>query len=171
MPKTLHILIGPKGSGKTFIGSLLQRELGIPFLRVEDIALCVKRERSHQDESYVREVFAAIESAVRERLRTTDELMIESTGLTEAFDLMLARLEQDFRVNLVRVRAGAETCLDRVKQRDQSLHVDVSDAHVRQINQMVAAKAWPFAGEIDNSAADEAQLITAFELAVGRRAT
>lgn len=171
MPKTLHILIGPKGAGKTFIGSLLQQELGIPFLRVEDIALSVKRERSHQDESYVREVFEAIERAVRERLRTTHELVIESTGLTPAFDAMLARLEQDLSVNLVRVRAGAELCLSRVKRRDQSLHVDVSDAHVQQINQMVAAKAWPFKGEIDNSSADEAQLIRAFELAVGRKAT
>jgi shikimate kinase len=168
LQRTLHILIGPKGSGKTFIGSLLQRRLGIPFLRVEDIALAVKRERSHQDESYVREVFGAIEAAVRERLQTSRELVIESTGLTEAFDSMLARLEQDITVNLVRVRAEAETCLRRVKQRDQSVHVDVSDVHVKQINEMVAAKTWPFKGEIDNQAADEAALVTAFESAVGR---
>lgn len=171
MQKLLHILIGPKGSGKTFIGSLLQQELAIPFLRVEDIALAVRRDRSHQDDGYVLEVFAAIERAVRERLRTTDELIIESTGLTPAFDTMLARLERDFRVNLVRVHASAETCLSRVKQRDQSLHVDVSDAHVQQINEMVAAKTWPFKGEIDNQAADAATLVSAFELAVGRKAT
>lgn len=124
-----------------------------------------------QDASYVREVFGAIEAAVRERLRSSAELIIESTGLTEAFDGMLARLEQDFTVNLVRVRAGAETCLRRVKERDQSLHVDVSDAHVQQIDDMVAAKSWPFKGEIDNQAADESALVAAFESAVGRKQT
>lgn len=40
--KRIYILIGPKGSGKTYIGTPLQDQLHIPFLRVEDIALhCV----------------------------------------------------------------------------------------------------------------------------------
>ena len=39
MSKTLHILIGPKGSGKTYIGSRIEQLNGIKFLRVEPLWL------------------------------------------------------------------------------------------------------------------------------------
>ena len=37
--RSVLILVGPKGSGKTYIGSLVERELGVRFLRVEPIFL------------------------------------------------------------------------------------------------------------------------------------
>lgn len=37
--RTVLVLIGPKGSGKTYIGSLVDRELGVRFLRVEPVFL------------------------------------------------------------------------------------------------------------------------------------
>ena len=39
MEKTLYMLIGPKGSGKTYIGTLVENETDISFLRVENIWL------------------------------------------------------------------------------------------------------------------------------------
>lgn len=42
MSKTLYMLIGPKGSGKTHIGTLVNIHTDIKFLRVESIWLaCV----------------------------------------------------------------------------------------------------------------------------------
>src|ERR1035437_2513108 len=38
-PPTLLILVGPKGSGKTHIGTVIARHLGVRFLRVEPIFL------------------------------------------------------------------------------------------------------------------------------------
>lgn len=35
----IFVLVGPKGSGKSHIGDLISRKLGIPFLRVEPIFL------------------------------------------------------------------------------------------------------------------------------------
>ena len=37
MMKTLFILIEPKGAGKTYIGTRIEAQLGIKFLRVEPI--------------------------------------------------------------------------------------------------------------------------------------
>lgn len=34
--KTVYLLIGPKGSGKSYIGNLIENELGIKFLNVEE---------------------------------------------------------------------------------------------------------------------------------------
>lgn len=39
MLKTVYVLIGPKGSGKTYIGSLLEIEIGLKFLSVEKLGL------------------------------------------------------------------------------------------------------------------------------------
>ncbi|EOZ98800.1 hypothetical protein A33Q_1454 [Indibacter alkaliphilus LW1] len=34
--KIIYLLIGQKGSGKSFIGTLMEKEFGIKFIRVED---------------------------------------------------------------------------------------------------------------------------------------
>jgi hypothetical protein len=39
MNKTLYMLIGPKGSGKTYIGSRIEQLTGLKFLRVEPLWL------------------------------------------------------------------------------------------------------------------------------------
>jgi predicted kinase len=160
--KHVYILIGPKGSGKTYMGSLLESRAGIPFLRVEDVALRVRKDRHYADGSYVQEVFAAIEQEVRSRLETAEELIFESTGLTDAFDLMLRNLQADFSVMLIRIVTDPEKCAWRVQHRDQSLHVNVSDDHVRAINVQVVGKAFAFAGEIHNDEATPDQIVDAF---------
>ena len=42
MDKNLYMLIGPKGSGKTYIGQLFGNQTDISFLRVENIWLALK---------------------------------------------------------------------------------------------------------------------------------
>jgi hypothetical protein len=37
--RSVLVLVGPKGSGKTYVGTLTNKELGVPFLRVEPIFL------------------------------------------------------------------------------------------------------------------------------------
>jgi shikimate kinase len=160
--KQIYILVGPKGSGKTYIGSLLESRAGIPFLRVEDIALRVKKNRHYTDGTYVQEVFGAIEQEVRSRLETREELVFESTGLTDAFALMLRKLQGEFSVVLIRIVTDPEKCEWRVQHRDQSLHVNVSDEQVRTINALAVSKAFAFAGEIHNNVATPNQIIGAF---------
>jgi hypothetical protein len=65
-------------------------------------------------------------------------------------------------VVLIRIVTGPETCVRRVKHRDQSLHVDVSDDHVRAINAQAVTKAFAFAGEIRNDEATPDHILTAF---------
>ncbi len=64
----------------------------------------------------------------------TDELVFESTGLTEYFDEMLLNLQSDFKVITINVDCDPDICLRRVHSRDQSIHIDVSDEEVNEIN-------------------------------------
>lgn len=42
--KTIYLLLGLKGSGKSYIGALIEEEYGVRFIRVEDWVLKIKRE-------------------------------------------------------------------------------------------------------------------------------
>ena len=57
--KQVIILIGLKGSGKTYIGRLMQEELGINFFCVEDVWKTLKSERLTDE--YIREGFSSVE--------------------------------------------------------------------------------------------------------------
>lgn len=47
--KYIFVLIGQKGSGKSLTGSIINDLYGITFVRVEDIAKKIKKDRSITD--------------------------------------------------------------------------------------------------------------------------
>jgi len=142
--KTINILIGLKGSGKTYIGQLLQSEYNIPFLRVEDICLKIKADRDVFDKEYISETFNLNEKEIRHQLQSVNELTIESTGAASEFDLMLKNLEKDFIVRLIKINTNPLICLQRVKSRDLKAHIAVSDEKVIEINKLAAQKSYTY---------------------------
>ena len=166
--KQIFLLIGPKGSGKSFIGSLFQSEFDIPFVRVEDWAKQIKKNRNITDDSYLFEVFSAIESGIREKLKQTDRLVFESTGLTDFFDQMLFNLKESFQINTIQIIADLSTCLNRIKTRDQSIHINVSDDQVNQINQAVLNKKMDTDFQIENKEKPKQQLIDEISIILDR---
>ena len=55
-------------------------------MRVENWVLEVRKGRSLDDQKYIKDAFHTIEEKVRQALREVDQLVFESTGLTEHFD-------------------------------------------------------------------------------------
>lgn len=138
--KIIYLLTGPKGSGKSFIGALMEKEFGIKFIRVEDRVKDVRRGRKINNQSYLKEAFEVIEHYIRESLNENDRIVFESTGLTIYFEKMLKDLRRDFTVVTIGVQANDEMCLNRVKTRDLSIHINVSDDEVNEINRRVREK-------------------------------
>ena len=161
--KTIYLLVGPKGSGKSYIGSLIDNQFSVKFLRVEDWARSVKKDRDVFDKEYVKEVFRAIENGIRKQLDEHDKIVFESTGLSEDFDTMLHSLRSDFDVKTIGVIADDKLCLERVKSRDQSIHVNVSDEQVRKINAEVKAKGMKTDFAIRNNDKTDMELIEALQ--------
>lgn len=161
--KIIYLLIGQKGSGKSHIGSLMDRELGIPFIRVEDWAREVKRHRAVDNEEYLQQVFEVIEQGIRDRLPAAGQLVFESTGLTVYFDRMLQRLQQDFKVVTIGVQVAGATCLQRVKTRDGSMHINVSDEQVLMINDKVRERGLATDFVIHNETTTDRELVDALE--------
>ncbi|WP_420320370.1 hypothetical protein [Flagellimonas sp.] len=166
--RTIYLLIGAKGSGKSFIGKLMDRLFKIKFVRVEDWAIKVKSKRALSDDKYLKEVFEIIEKGVRKELLQVDQIVFESTGLTHYFDEMLVNLKYDFQLVTIKILTNDRLCLKRVKTRDRSIHINVSDEEVEQINQMVLEKNMKCDFEIKNNKKSEKQLIEELKIIINR---
>ena len=136
MDHILYILVGPKGSGKTYIGDLIERELGIPFMRVEPIFKRLRRDREITDAEYIREGFSVVEGKLRTLFEESQEIIIETTGTADEFWRMTERLSDLCSVVRIRLDVPLDLCLERVRTRDASLHIPVSDEQVEWINRL-----------------------------------
>ncbi|MBF2027058.1 MAG: shikimate kinase [Oscillatoriales cyanobacterium C42_A2020_001] len=142
MKKTLYILIGPKGAGKTYIGSRVDANTSIQFLRVEPIWLKL----APNEEGWQR-----VEYEIDQMFEQHDQIMIESLGAGEGFNQMYASLKQKYEVKLIKVSTDLDECLRRVKTRDSSNHIPVSDEKVEEYNRIAASIEHQWDAVIDNN--------------------
>ncbi len=153
MKRILYMLIGPKGAGKSHIGTLVHRHTDIHFLRVEPIWLALQ-----PGEDGWRKVATTID----ELFRVHDKVMIESLGAGEGFRGFLAALSAKYPIRLIRVTADLVTCLERVRSRDNTEHIPVSDDKVMEYNRIAAGVTYDWDLEIDNGGpAEEGEILRA----------
>lgn len=161
-------MIGQKGSGKSFIGTLFDKEFGIKFIRVEDWAKQIKKDRNVDDKEYLKQVFEEIEKGVRDSLTDNSQIVFESTGLTGYFDKMLVNLIRDYQVITIGIFADSAICLERVKSRDQKIHINISDDQVLTINEKVRERKFDTDFSIINEDKSEKELINEIGILVGQ---
>lgn len=139
--KTLFMLVGPKGSGKTHIGTLVSQHTDIVFLRVEPIWLSLK-----PDEDGWKKVEATIDAMFQNQ----DKVMIESLGIDDGFIKFHASLAEKYSIKMIRVNADLETCFTRVKTRNNAEQIAVSDDKVAEFNKIASAVTYNWDLEINN---------------------
>lgn len=140
--KTLFMLIGPKGSGKTHIGTIVNQYTDIVFLRVEPIWLALK---SGEDG------WEKVEENIDTMFQTHNKIMIESLGVGEGFDRLHTSLAKKYLIKMIRVYADLDTCFNRVKNRDNAEHIRVSDDRVIEFNKTAATVKHDWNLEINNN--------------------
>ena len=140
--KILFMLIGPKGSGKTHIGTLVNRHTDIVFLRVEPIWLGLQPSEDG---------WAKVEAVIDAMFQNHNKVMIESLGIGDEFGKFHASLAGKYSIKLIRVHADLDTCFNRVKTRNNAEHIAVSDDRVAEINQIASAVDYDWDLKIDNN--------------------
>jgi shikimate kinase len=151
-PCNLVLLVGLKGSGKTFAGGVLEKYLDVKFLRIEPIFLeLLRREPELAGIPLEQRGFKMVLEKLDELAQSNSTLCIESTGTAHTFPELLVALRQGFRVFIVHVKAPLETCIERVMTRDASAHIPVSDHRLKEINECALLVNLPWDLEIDNS--------------------
>lgn len=151
-PCNLLLLVGLKGSGKTFTGGVLEKYLDVKFLRIEPIFLeILRREPELTGIPLEQRGFQIVLEKLDELAQSNSTLCIESTGTAYTFLELLAALHQGFRVFIVHIKAPLDTCVERVMMRDASAHIPVSDYRLKEINERALLVDLPWDLEIDNS--------------------
>lgn len=149
--KLVFILVGPKGSGKTHIGSLLEKEIGLKFLSVEKLGLENIPKSKLTGYELEKEGFHHEERAIERILTEEDAMSFEATGSSEYFRTVLDRLRAKYEVKLVKVFSPLPTCYHRIKQRGTANHIPVSEERIKTINEKAAKVDLNWALTIDNS--------------------
>lgn len=149
--KQVILLVGPKGSGKSTICSLLENELGIKFIRVEPLFLQTRAELGASNPDFERIGYQKVLSTLLDELSRSDTVCFESTGASEQLKLLLMELRGQSTVHLVQVQADPIQCIERIHSRDTSIHIPVSDGDVERINALAITVELPWAARIDNS--------------------
>ena len=151
----LFMLFGPKGSGKTHIGTIVSQYTDILFLRVEPIWFGLK-----PDEDGWEKVEAVIDAMFQKH----DKVMIESLGVGEGFTKFHASLAEKYSIKLIRVYADLETCFARVKTRNNVDHIPVSDDKVEEFNKIASLATYDWDLEINNdNPASDKEIINAIQ--------
>lgn len=153
------MLVGPKGSGKSFIGELMQEHFSITFLPEESWTKGVKKDSSLSHTSYLTEVFANMEEKVREALEEHDTIVFEATPLTKAFETMFETLKTDFFMTTIGVWATHVCCIERIRAGNQAEDIQVSEEEIRAINSMVVDRAAETNFRIENNDATVDELV------------
>ena len=155
MPKTLYMLIGPKGSGKTYIGRLLDRRTDITFLRVEPIWLSL----DPNEDGWIK-----VEEAIDREFENCDKSMIENLGVGDGFHGFLNSLKKRYEIKMIRVYADLNRCLERVKNRSNKDHIPLSDSNVEKYNKIASRVTFDWSLEIDNNGpATDAEILASFK--------
>jgi shikimate kinase len=153
--KVLYMLIGPKGAGKTHIGTLVNRHTDIAFLQVEPIWLGLQ---SGEDG------WKKVEAAIDRMFQTHKKVMIESLGAGEEFRGFYTAIAKKYPIKMIRVYADLDTCLTRVKMRNSSDHIAVSDDKVMEYNKIAATMTYDWDLEINNNIpASNADILAAIQ--------
>ena len=142
MGKTLYMLIGPKGSGKTYIGTIVEKNTDVFFLRVENIWLKL----THKENGWEK-----IEHEIDMAFKNNEKIMIENLGAGEDFHKFYVSLNKKYLIKLIRVFTDLDICLIRVMRRDNKNHIPVSDDKVLEYNKIASRVKLDWDIEIDNN--------------------
>ncbi|MEI6094475.1 MAG: AAA family ATPase [Gammaproteobacteria bacterium] len=162
--KTVFILIGPKGSGKSHVGTVLKKYFGIPFLNVDKLGLENIPKSKLLGEDLIKEGFHFEEDNIAKILQTEDSVAFEATGSHTYFFVVLNRLRSSYAVKLIRVSAPLDKCLERIATRDQTKNIPVSNELIQSINERALAVQLPWDLELDNSVdISEVAIVASFQ--------
>ena len=131
----LVLLVGPKGSGKSHIGRVLEARLGVRFFRVEPLwmayyAAC----RSAGREPVIAEGIAEVHPAIAAALREHEHVSVETTGASgEILADLLTRAPRSETV-IVRVSAPLALCLERIAARDRTNQIPMDVEMIRKVH-------------------------------------
>ena len=164
----LVLLIGPKGSGKSHIGRVLEKNLGVLFFHVEPLWM-----RYHADcqaagcQPVISEGIAKVHPRIVEALRTHEHVCVETTGASAEILNHLMSLAPPSQRLVVRISAPLELCLERIAARDQTNQIPMDVESIRKVHALSTAAQLRPDLTLENLRLAEAEILSRFRKDLG----
>ena len=159
----LILLIGPKGSGKSHIGRLLESALNIHFLHVEPLWMKYYAEcrEARRDPSIIEGVHQ-IHPAISAALGNIQHVCVETTGASrEILDDLISRGGVSDTL-LVKVSAPLSLCLERIQSREQENQIPMDEIGVRTLYEMAQSLNLPYDLTFENTTLAPEEIVQSF---------
>lgn len=151
------VLVGPKGAGKSYVGRLAERSLGISFIDVEAIALSLPGGSTAGD------LYALVQTEVERRLQGTDEVLLEVTGAAPESVSLFEHLRRAYVLRLIQISAPLSTCIERISLRDATTHLPTTPEMVQRVYAVSIAADLPYDLRLENHATEDADILSAIQ--------
>jgi shikimate kinase len=163
----LILLVGPKGSGKSHIGRVLEKHLGVLFFHVEPLWMSYYAEcQASGRQPLISEGVAKVHPLIADALRTHQHVCVETTGASSDILDDLLSLARASETLVVRVSAPLELCLERIVTRDQADQVPMDAESIREIYALSQEAQLRPHLMLENVQLTEAEIISLFERAL-----
>ncbi len=160
--KKVYILIGAKGSGKSYIGRLIEKNLGIKFLLTESIFIKTQG-RNLLDKNYFKKGYRAVEKEIDKYLKNNNKIIIESTGAFDFFKNFLRKLRSKYDVKLIFIYTPLKLCLQRIKNRNYSNHIKMPESLIKKVYRITNSLNYNYSLRINNSDRGNKKIINSFK--------
>lgn len=131
--KTVIILVGPKGSGKTTIGKSVSESLSIKFLDVEKLLMEYILKNSCESSDLPKHGFDIEKEEIVRCMELNDVVIVEATGSSEYFEEYYLSLCNLFRVILIKIECTYEECIKRIDSRTPGSNFFVEEIKIKEI--------------------------------------
>ncbi len=159
----LILLIGPKGSGKSHIGRILESYLCVHFFHVESLWMAYYAEcKASGKQPTISEGIQTVHPSIANALRQYDRVCVETTGASSEILNALISLGQESGIFIVRVQAPLDICLQRISVRDQTNQIQLDTDSIQKIYHLSASLEIPCDLVIENTALTEEQIVKLF---------
>jgi len=157
------LLVGPKGSGKSHIGRILDRRLGVSFFHVEPLWMSYHAECAQSGRRPdIPEGIARIHPLIADALRAHDHVCVETTGASpEILDDLLSLAGPPDRL-VARVSAPMDLCLERIAARDEACQIPMDVESIRTVDELSRAARVPADLTLESERLTEAEIVSRF---------
>lgn len=161
------LLVGPKGSGKSYIGRALAEHLGVLFFHVEPLwmryyAACQAAGR----QPVIAEGIASVHPHIATALRTHEHVCVETTGASAEILHHLLSLHHPSQTLIARVSAPLELCLERIATRDPTNQIPMDVASIRKVYALSESLQLRPDLVLENAQLTEAEIVSTFKSAL-----
>ncbi len=163
----LILLVGPKGSGKSHIGRILQTHRGIHFFRVEPHWQLYHADcASSGEQPVVAAGIARVHPHLAGSLRRYEHVCVETTGASSEILSYLLSLRPVQETLVARITAPLDLCLQRIANRDQTYQVPMDIESVKKVYVLSETAAVKADLIIRNEWLTESQIVEIFDKAI-----